>query len=73
MRMILAKSERKTTQFVHRKLSSPTLFIGNLSWHMPGFVPAEVPSAWLRTGSFLSGKGPKTINAQTGFIGWDRR
>jgi hypothetical protein len=24
-------------------------------------------------GPFPSGKGPKTIDAQTGFIGWDRR
>ena len=30
-----------------------------------GFAPAaEVPSAWLRTGSFGSGKGPKTIVAR---------
>ncbi len=26
-----------------------------------------------RRGPFLSGKGPKTIDAQAGFIGWDGR
>jgi hypothetical protein len=41
---------------------------------VPGFGPvAEVPSAWLRTGSFVSAKGPKTIDAPPVLIRLDGR